>query len=138
MIKLNRPSQRLYVESINLLPFNTGSPHHVIPGQYAETTMFSKIAGILLRITQCQEVDGKTPGYTYSLKTKKEKNYFWFFLVTTLSRFNWYWNCVLCENLHQYKSFFVEQMSWHSRLQTLQHWINTCIFRTLSNYRTIL
>ena len=79
----NCPFQCTHVESINLLPFSTGNPHHVIPGQYqytsiqslldAEDTMFSKIAGRLLRITQCHEVGGKTPGYTYSLKIKKER-----------------------------------------------------------------
>ena len=79
----NCPFQRLRVESINLLPFNTDNPHHVIPGQYqytliqslldAEDTIFSKIADRLPRITQCHEVGDKTPGYTYSLKIKKEK-----------------------------------------------------------------
>ena len=79
----NRPSRRLRVGSINLLRFNTGNPHHIIPGQYqytliqslldAEDTMFSKIAGRLLRITQCHEVGGKTPGYIYRLKIKKER-----------------------------------------------------------------
>ena len=77
------PYQHLRVKSIDLLFCNTGKPHHVIPGQYqytsiqsplnADDTMLSKIAGRLLRITQCHEVGNETSGSTHSLKIKKER-----------------------------------------------------------------
>ena len=57
----NCPFQCTHVESINLLPFSTGNPRHVIPWKYqytliqslldAEDTIFSNITGRLLRIT---------------------------------------------------------------------------------------
>ena len=74
---------RLLESSIHLSPQETGNPFHCVPSSFQfasinqlvekKSTMFFKIAGRLLRITQCKEVGGKTPGYTYSYKQKKEK-----------------------------------------------------------------
>ena len=65
--------------------YHTGNPQHAVPKIFeyksiqflleAEETMFIKIVGRLLRITQCCEIGGKTPGYTMNYKAKKEKNF---------------------------------------------------------------
>ena len=67
----------------SLIPYNTGNTQHIVPTAYKyasihdllemESTIFTKIVGRLMCITQCKEVSGKTPGYTYSYKAKKEK-----------------------------------------------------------------
>ena len=121
-LAVHQPNNRgFHSNGPNLVVFNTGNFRNSIPRSYEyksihdmlnlDCTIFFKVAGRLLRITQGKESGGKPPGFTFSYKAKKrEEIHPCIYSSPSFSRFDGYWNCFVYKGPQRDESLYLGQV----------------------------